>query len=313
MPVTAMGFLGECMVELKGDVTATLSHGYAGDTLNTAVYFSRLMHLLPATTYFITALGEDAFSEHMVMRWQEEGIDTRFVKRLPNLLPGIYAIETDNRGERRFHYWRNQSAAKYVFDTRNENDESISELDAIYLSGISLAILSPQSREYLWSLLARIKARGGKVYFDNNFRPALWPNKHEAIDAYNAVLAMCDMAFLTLDDELTLFNTPSAASVLERVARFHIPEVVIKCGAEPCVIREGDALYSIPAIAVHQVIDTTAAGDSFSAAYLAARLQGNDVTGAANYAHQLAARVIQHAGAILPNSSTHAFLTENVL
>lgn len=304
-----IGFLGECMVELKGDPRATLSHGYAGDTLNTALYFARLT---PGqfTTHFITALGEDAFSSHMQALWRDEGIDNQFVKIIKGLLPGIYAIETDAAGERRFHYWRNQSAAKHRFDEVSDTDTELENLDAIYLSGISLAILTERSREYLWQLLEKVKARGGKVYFDNNYRPALWPNKDTARAAYNQVLARCDKAFLTFDDEQALFGSESVEQVLERIAPFDIEETIIKCGSEPCVIESGGERVSVPAVIVDKVVDTTAAGDSFSAGYLAARLQGASASRSAEYAHQLAARVIQYPGAILPASVTQAFLTE---
>ena len=55
-------------------------------------------------------------------------------------------------------------------------------------------------------------------------------------------------------------------------------------------------------LSAKQVIDTTAAGDSFSAGYLAARLQGADVTDAARAGHRLAAAVIQYPVAIIPPS-----------
>lgn len=304
-----IGFLGECMVELKGDPSSTLSHGYAGDTLNTALYFARLTPE-QFKTHFITALGEDAFSSHMQALWCEEGIDNQFVKIIKGLLPGIYAIETDDAGERRFHYWRSQSAAKRRFDEISDKDTELENLGAIYLSGISLAILTGRSREYLRQLLVKIKAQGGKVYFDNNYRPALWPNKDAARAAYNQVLALCDKAFLTLDDERALFGSESAEQVLERIAPFNIQETIIKCGSEPCVIESCGERLSVPAVVVDKVVDTTAAGDSFSAGFLAARLQGASASRSAAYAHQLAARVIQYPGAILPASVTQAFLTE---
>ncbi len=64
---------------------------------------------------------------------------------------------------------------------------------------------------------------------------------------------------------------------------------------------EGERL-EVPAIALppERVVDTTAAGDSFSAGYLAVRLNGGGAQQAAQRGHQLAATVIQHRGAIIP-------------
>ena len=49
--------------------------------------------------------------------------------------------------------------------------------------------------------------------------------------------------------------------------------------------------------------DTTAAGDSFNAAYLAARLAGETPVSAAASAHRLAGEVIRHPGAIMPRAA----------
>jgi 2-dehydro-3-deoxygluconokinase len=49
-------------------------------------------------------------------------------------------------------------------------------------------------------------------------------------------------------------------------------------------------------------VDTTAAGDSFNAAYLAARLSRDAPRSAATSAHRLASEVIRHRGAIVPRA-----------
>jgi 2-dehydro-3-deoxygluconokinase len=54
---------------------------------------------------------------------------------------------------------------------------------------------------------------------------------------------------------------------------------------------------------VDEVVDTTAAGDSFAAAYLAARLAGAEPTAAARAGHRLAGAVVGHPGAIIPKAA----------
>ena len=80
-------------------------------------------------------------------------------------------------------------------------------------------------------------------------------------------------------------------------------EIVIKRGAEPTLVRQADGrIFSVPIYKVDKVIDTTGAGDSFAAGYLAARLQGQTPEVAARSGSRMASIVIQHAGAIVPNA-----------
>jgi len=57
------------------------------------------------------------------------------------------------------------------------------------------------------------------------------------------------------------------------------------------------------------VVDTTAAGDSFAAAYLAARLAGGNPAAAARAGHRLAGTVVRYPGAIIPPAAMPAAIT----
>ncbi|MDN8691132.1 PfkB family carbohydrate kinase, partial [Staphylococcus aureus] len=87
------------------------------------------------------------------------------------------------------------------------------------------------------------------------------------------------MAFLTLDDEFLLWGDSEDAQCVSRTIEFGVGEIVIKKGAEPCLIIQQGHCDEVPAIKLDKqsVIDTTAAGDSFSAGYLATRLAGESV------------------------------------
>lgn len=304
--IRQIGFFGECMIELQGRPLQPQQQAFSGDTCNTAIYFNRLKHDAAITTAYITAIGVDPFSDAMLEGWQEEGIACDFVQRLPNRTPGIYHILVDEAGERSFSYWRGESAARYYFATPQTGElmARMADLDAFYLSGISLAILSGRDRDILLNFLSEYRARGGRIIFDNNYRPRLWPDTETARHHYNRILPLCDLALLTLDDEAALFGTVTAKQVLQRINPFAIPEVVIKQGPGDCVgqSREG-GYFSEPACRVDRVVDTTAAGDSFSAAYIAARIAGKTPPQSAAAGHRLACQVIQHRGAIIPRET----------
>lgn len=299
-----IAFVGECMIELKGTPLKSITQKFSGDTLNTAVYLSRLTRNRKAPEVrvevnYITAIGCDAFSQAMEVFWHTEGIRSSHVLKLSNKAPGLYFISLDDKGERSFTYWRDDSAARQVFE-REESAavlNALQDYNAVYVSGISLAILPPSSRNKLLQSLHKLKSKGGKVFFDNNYRPVLWESLDVAQSVYNQILSICDIALLTLDDERDLFGTIDAEAVFERCSAFNINEIVIKCGADACEILASGERVSVPAQCVENVVDTTAAGDSFSAAYLAARINDVPPLNAAKAGHALAADVIQIEGA----------------
>jgi len=298
--------IGECMIELqKSGEGSTMDYRFGGDTLNTAVYMARLLDPATAQVAYVTGLGVDGMSAEMLAAWQREGIDTACVQRLGDRLPGIYMIETDPDGERRFHYWRKDSAARHWLEAP-EAGQVLVQLAAarmVYLSGISLAILSPVDRELVVAALARCRAAGGTVVFDNNYRPRLWESPETAREVYGRALAHADIALLTLDDEVALYGPADARGVIERTRALGVGEVVVKCGGDPCVVWHDGQLHEVAPQPVREVIDTTAAGDSFGAAYMAARLSGKGPEDAARAGHRLAGTVIRHRGAIIPRSA----------
>lgn len=307
-----IALIGECMVELQEDGNG-LRQSFGGDTLNTAVYLSRLWEgESDAKVSYVTALGTDYLSDQMIETWEAEKVDASLVQRLEDKLPGMYMVKVDETGERSFLYWRNDAAAKVWLDRADDALlETIIGYDVVYLSGISLAILSPASREKLYTLLADAKAKGAKVIFDNNYRPRLWESKEEAVEAYAKVYAVTHTALLTFDDEEVLYGDTAVEQAIERTKALGVEEIVIKQGAGNCLVVNSEGEYSVPGTIVKKVVDTTSAGDSFAAGYLAARLRGESVERAAKTGHIMAGTVIQHKGAIIPLAAMPEF-TENL-
>ncbi|MCF6278436.1 MAG: PfkB family carbohydrate kinase, partial [Anaerolineales bacterium] len=109
--------IGEAMIELSfpsGEIDAP-QIGFSGDTLNTAIYLKRAIGDA-AEVAFISALCSDRFSDRMLDFMTAEGLQTDAITRHSERLPGLYAIETDENGERYFNYWRENSAARLMFE-----------------------------------------------------------------------------------------------------------------------------------------------------------------------------------------------------
>ena len=294
--------IGECMIELAHLGETTLQMAFGGDTSNTAVYLARLTQGLDVDVDYVTALGDDAYSEAMLAFWRDEGVGTGLVARLQGRLPGLYTIRTDSEGERSFTYWRGQAAVRDLF--RDGRDRSLSAalsgFDLVYLSGITLSVLDQKQRTALLDLLDGVRRAGGRVAFDGNFRPAGWPDPEEARVWFREALSRTDITLPTLDDEQALFGDDGPDPVAARLHGWGVAEVVVKLGAKGCLLSIDDGREMIETKPVEPVIDSTAAGDSFNAGYLAGRLFDMPPGDAARFGNRLAGQVIGHRGAIMP-------------
>jgi 2-dehydro-3-deoxygluconokinase len=294
--------IGECMIELRQAPGGFYSRGFGGDTLNTAVYLARL----GIATDYITALGDDSLSEEMIAGWQAEGVNTARVARVPGKLPGLYMIETDAKGERRFFHWRESAAARALMDLPETGVilHSLAAYHAVYFSAITLSIYSEEGRARLFAALQRARQERTRIVFDTNFRARGWPDPDIARCVFSQAFETADIALASTEDLLPLWPGESNEALLARIAS---PEAVLKLAEPKCMVRAGGTTQEVAAEPLtNPVVDTTAAGDSFAAAYVAARLNGADPIAAAGAGHHLAGVVVCYPGAIIPRSAMPA-------
>jgi 2-dehydro-3-deoxygluconokinase len=293
--MTRVASIGECMIELSEHADGSITRAYGGDTLNTAVYLARL----GVPVDYVTGLGDDPFSDEMKRGWQAEGVGTKHVLTFSGRLPGLYIIQTDARGERRFSHWRDRAPARDIF-TCIETDRLVSALQThthIYFSGISLSLYGEPGRTVLFNALDAARARGTRVIFDTNYRARGWPDRAEAQGVFRMALQRADIVFASVEDLTPVFGSGFRAE-LERLSA---ADMVLKLERPACEVIADGIVDIVEAPPVECVVDTTAAGDSFAAGYLAARLGGASPWTAAAAGHRLASRVVQHRGALIPH------------
>jgi 2-dehydro-3-deoxygluconokinase len=289
---------GECMLELTHTGERTLALGFAGDTYNAAVYLRRVATALGADAEvgYLTGLGEDAYSAAMRAAWAENGVRDRSVT-VEGRIPGLYAIRTAGDGEREFTYWREASAARAFF--AGPGFPAALEGELVHLSGITLQLTTPASRAALLDRLRELRAGGTTVSFDTNYRPAGWPDASDAAAAMAAVCETADIVLASDDDERLMHGEETAEDALARLRGHGAAEVVLRAGEAGAHVAAGGAVRHVPAAPVAEVVDTTAAGDAWAGAYLAARLAGRAPVEAAEVANAVAAVVVQHRGAVI--------------
>jgi 2-dehydro-3-deoxygluconokinase len=221
-------------------------------------------------------------------------------------LPGIYMIQTDESGDRRFFHWRESAAARSLMDLPETDDilDSLASYDVVYLSAITLSIYPAQGRTKLMAALYRARKHGARIAFDTNFRARGWPDPEIARAVFDEAFAASDIVLASTDDLLPLYPGESDEQLM---ARIPCSEAVLKLLQPGSIVRFAGVSRKVMAEPVTQpVVDTTAAGDSFSAAYIAARLAGAEPVEAARTGHRLAGVVVCYPGAIIPRSAMPA-------
>lgn len=279
--------------------------GVAGDTYNTAVMLSQL----GADVCYATALGDDHFSSQIRQAIQQHGLNSSAVLTLNGQQPGLYCISNSANGERSFSYWRQQSAARQLFQSDllfEQLLQAISHCTEIYWSGITLSLMSEAVLPRWLAFLTALQQRGGRVYFDTNYRAALWQGRTDCLSCYQAALFYCDYFLPSLEDCQSIWGVETQAQALEQLQSL-LPVV----GARPVIcLTAQQQVYWLDAGSVQQfgltfsdqMLDATGAGDAFSGALIATLQQGFTAEAAVQIAHSAASLVVQHQGAILPDA-----------
>ena len=301
--------MGECMIELSHSDERTLTLDYAGDVFNVAVGLARWGREHGTEVRFVSRVGDDHYSAAMRDAWAGEGLDSSLTDVVPDHAPGLYLIRTDARGERSFTYWRGASPARRLLcdDAHVERIRAgLAGTDWLFLSGITLSLLSAPAHDRLLGLLDALVADGVRLAFDTNFRPAGWADARTARLRMQDVLVRSALALPTLDDEALIYGDADWPDTMRRLECLGVEEAAVKLGADGAAVLADGAVEVVPAAPDVEVVDTTGAGDAFDAGYLHARFAGLDPAAAAGAGARLAAVVLGHRGAIPPAAAMPA-------
>lgn len=289
--------IGECMVEMAPTASGDYHLGFAGDTLNTAWYAKRTFAADWDIAYF-TAVGQDAVSGRMTDFIRDAGIRTDLIRTLPDRTVGLYLIQLDN-GERSFAYWRSDSAARRLAADEGLLKSALSAVNVIFFSGITLAILSPADRRTLLAAIAEARKAGATVAFDPNLRPRLWEDPDTMRNAVVAAAAVSDIVLPSYEDDAAAFGDTTTEETAWRYAGAGVRLVVVKNGASEMLALDDGKIARLTPSLITSIVDTTAAGDSFNAAFLASYLKSADLIPSLAAGADMAAKVITRRGALI--------------
>jgi 2-dehydro-3-deoxygluconokinase len=294
--------IGEVMIELTRGSDGRFAVACGGDTFNTAIYLARA----GIEVAFASALGDDPYSDGILALAAAEGVASDLVLRVPGRLPGIDLIDTNVPDRRHVHCWHSEAPARELFELADWGRvaESLLKAKLVYFSGITLSLYSNNGLGRFLAVVELARKQGAKIAFDGNFRPRGWKGDlTRTRTVFMEALKRVDIALPTYDDEAVLWGDPSPEATVARLGAFGIGEIVVKNGPNSALVTSGGQSEFIPVPEVVVPVDTMAAGDSFNAAYIAARLSGDGPSAAAAAAHRLAGQVIRHRGSIMPRTA----------
>lgn len=234
---------------------------------------------------FIGSVGDDDLGTHLIRELEADGVEV-VVERMPGRITGTIVVVVDPAtGERSFLTDRGACDALAVLRPRWLDDATALHIPTYSFTHEPLSATAT-------SLAVAARERGVAVSIDASSTAAIG---ELGVDVVLALLdALAPDTLLANGDEAALLGIRSDAPA-RGPAR-----TIVKNGAAPTLIIAADGeVESVPVPPVESVVDTTGAGDGFSAGWLMARADGADPVDAVVHGHAIAARVLGRPGADL--------------
>lgn len=259
-----------------------------GKGANQAVCAARL----GADVKLVARVGDDVFGETSISNFTDAGVDTTFVTRDPHHANGVALIAVDDRGENAIVVAPGANSALLPGDVDRARD-AIAAADAVVLQ----LEIPADTVEHTVDLA---RSLGGRVILNPApIRPVprevlgrvnvLTPNQHEAAGLLGR-----------LGEGESIDPEPAARELLALGAA----TVVITLGSRGAYVAQSDEARLIEPMKVTPV-DTTAAGDAFTASLACGLAEGMEVFDAARFASRVAAISVTRVGA-QPSMPTRA-------
>ena len=313
---TSLLCIGQCRVEMVAVEGGLYRRSFAGEGFGTAVYLARQFGDR-LTVSFMSALGTDRLSDACLEQCKEEGLETEAISRCEGGGLALSFSGTTSLGDDVLSFRPAGLAAGHMLDgiTLGALIDFFSRFDVIYLTGTSLAILGRQMRSKLLDALQIVVGSiGCRVAYDPYFRPALWPNRDEALACAARMTGLSQIVCLALADDEAMHGkwienedfsvgrggeTRTALDVALRWRAWGADEVLIAQPDRTCFLFMGEERQDFSLPPEGDVVDRSGARDAFVAGYLGSRLIGTGPAGAIDAGHAMAEQVKKHPGSII--------------
>jgi len=289
--------IGECMLELANVKKKVLySQSIAGDTLNFSTYLDKKIF----DTFYLSAVGTSEISNRTFNFLKKQKINTNLVSQINSHEIGLYLIENSNLGEKKFYYWRDNSAAKFFFNNQDITKyiKQLQKFQYIYFTGITLSLFESKNFDNFICLLQLLKKKQVKIIFDLNIRIKRWYKK-KLISYFSKTLPLIDILFASGEDLNFLKGKNTLKTFRSIIQKYDIKHGVYRNNSKFNYSFYNNERYTIKNKIINRVVDTSGAGDGYNAAYLSNFIKFNNVQKALRAASEIGAKIVMKKGAIV--------------
>ena len=267
-------------INFGSDTASRISTSSGGAAGNVAAWLTRT----DARSTIVSHVGDDPAGAAIVAEFDALGVSHGDLV-IPGETSGVVVVLVDSSGERTMFPDKGANSRLTVTDLPD-----LAEFQAVYISGY--ALLNPLARDGVLAMIEKIKADGLPIYFDPASVGAM---KDVADKELHNWFSMMDVLFLNEEESIYLTGSVDIERALNYLLDFS-QVVVIKRGSAGAIAKaRGFDSISLPAVAA-TVVDTTGAGDSFAAGFIASYSKNHDLTAALQAGGELAAGCVAIVG-----------------
>jgi fructokinase len=301
--------MGECLVDFLPQRAGqrvrdvpVWTPGIGGSLANVAVGVARL----GGRSANVGVVGADEFGHLLRERLAAEGVDVSHLRQTDEGRTGLVFISLDERGERSFCYFRTR-AAEFLLDERDVDLDFLARARVLHVGTNSLHL--PAARAAMLRAVDAAREAGRIVSCDPNLRLHAWEDPEVLRAVLERLLPRCTVVKLSEEELAFATGHPGAEDALRWLATRGVVLPVVTLGEAGAAFLWRGEVVRVAAPRV-RVVDTTGAGDGFTAGLLRglswrypsaealARASGEDLTALARFACEVGARVVEHLGAV---------------
>ena len=264
--------LGEALIDRLGPpggdpaVDVPVDDRLGGAPANVACGLARL----GTPVAFAGRLGQDAIGAAFFSLFAERGLDTALLQRDAERPSRIVLVRRSLDGERQFQGFAGDKGAGFA----DQALESAPLPKARWLLIGTLPLAAPISASALLAAVRQARSQGTAIALDVNWRPTFWdvsadPGAGPSAAAKAAMQPLLEQAALiklAREEALWLFNSDDPGVIQQALSQR--PDVVVTDGAAPVRWQLAEKSGQQAAFQPPTVVDTTGAGDAFTAGLL---------------------------------------------